>query len=95
MFGEVTEVGEALDALGEMAGSCTSAQAAVIYDWEKQSELSIKFMALCYVFYTLTEHVLEFTMKKVEEIQPDFVICDTLAEWGQEAGPRPLLQVKV
>ena len=52
---------------------------------EKQSELSIKFMALCYVFYTLTEHVLEFTMKKVEEIQPDFVICDTLAEWGKIA----------
>lgn len=52
---------------------------------EKQSELSIKFMALCYVFYTLTEHVLEFTMKKVGEIQPDFIICDTLAEWGKIA----------
>ena len=36
VFGEVTEVGEALDALGEMAGSCTSAQAAVIYDWENR-----------------------------------------------------------
>ena len=36
VFGEVTEVGEALEALGEMAGSRTIARAAVIYDWENR-----------------------------------------------------------
>lgn len=36
VFGEVTEVGEALDALREMAGSRTNSQAAVIYDWENR-----------------------------------------------------------
>ena len=50
---------------------------------ENNQELSEKFMALSFVFYTLTEHIIDFMIERVGVLKPDLIISDTLAIWGK------------
>jgi len=51
----------------------------------KQSVLSEKFMALLYVFYSLTDKVIDFAMEYIGQLKPDLIVCDALALWGKMA----------
>ncbi len=55
------------------------------YGLAGDAALQRKFIAYLWVFYSLAEKVLPFTLSEVEKEKPDLIICDTLAIYGKIA----------